>query len=75
MLNGEYRKGMKTMINIHVGDKVIMNDKYRVSDVNKDKIFTVCSEPWECCGTMVIKLDGISGGYAVDGLTVVERRN
>lgn len=55
-----------------IGDKVIMNDNYDVSEVNKGKVFTVVSEPWDCCGTMVVKLEGRSGCYAVDGLTVVE---
>ncbi|MGN0693167.1 MAG: hypothetical protein ACI4K7_12525 [Oscillospiraceae bacterium] len=63
------------MSNINIGDKVVMNDKYHVSEANKGKIFTVCSKPWECCGTMVIRLEGIRGGYAMDGLTVVERRS
>lgn len=55
-----------------IGDKVIMNDKYFVSEKNKGKVFTVRSEPWDCCGTMVVLLEGKGGGYAVDGLTVVE---
>lgn len=57
---------------LKVGDKVVMNDKYRVSEENKGKVWTVCSEPWDCCGTMVVLLKGKSGGYAVDGLTKVE---
>ena len=55
-----------------IGDKVVMNDKYRVSEQNKGKIWTVHSEPWDCCGTTVVLLKGKSGGYAVDGLIVVE---
>lgn len=53
------------------GDKVVMNDKYYVSDSNRGKIWTVKSEPWNCCGTMVVKLEGKSGGYALDGLDLV----
>ncbi len=53
------------------GDKVIMNDKYHVSESNKGRVWTVISNPWECCGTLVVKLDGKAGGYAVDGLTLV----
>ena len=56
-----------------VGDKVKMNDKYYVSEENKSKIWTVQSEPWEVCGTMVVKLQGKAGGYAVDGLELVEK--
>lgn len=28
------------------GDKVMMNDRYRVSEQNKGKVWTVRSEPW-----------------------------
>lgn len=55
-----------------IGDKVKMNDRYYVSEENKGKIWIVRSEPWMCCGTLVVKLEGKSGGYAVDGLDVVE---
>lgn len=57
---------------LKIGDKVKMNDRYYVDPENRDKIWEVVSEPWEACGTMIIKLKGKSGGYAVDGLTVVE---
>lgn len=57
---------------IKLGDKVKMNDKYYVSQKNKEKVFEVISEPWNLCGTMGVKLEGYSGGYAVDGLEVVE---
>lgn len=53
---------------LKVGDKVIMNNNYRVSDENKGRIWTVRTEPWMCCGTLVVGLVGKSGGYAVDGL-------
>lgn len=54
-----------------IGDKVIMNDHYVVSDKNKGRVFTVKSEPWDLCGTDCVLLEGYIGGYAVDGLTVV----
>lgn len=57
---------------IEVGKKVKMNDKYYVSEKNRDKIFTVTSETWNICGTDVVLLEGYRGGYAVDGLTEVE---
>lgn len=56
-----------------IGDKVVMNDNYHVSEADKGKIFTIASEPWSCCGTTVVKLEGRSGGYALDGLSVVDR--
>lgn len=55
-----------------IGDKVVMNNKYHVSEKNKGKVWTVRSEPWECCGTLVVLLEGKSSGYAVDGLDIVE---
>lgn len=54
------------------GDKVVMNDKYYVSEKNKGKVWTVCSEPWECGGTLVVLLEDYHGGYAVDGLDIVQ---
>lgn len=54
------------------GDKVMMNDNYHVSETDKGKVWTVTSEPWNCSGTMVVKLEGKSGGYAVDGLSLVK---
>lgn len=54
------------------GDKVRMNDKYFVTQANKKKIWTVRTGPWMCCGTTAVLLEGKSGGYAVDGLDLVE---
>lgn len=53
------------------GKKVTMNDKYYVSEKNKGKVFKAVSEPYNMCGTMVVKLDGFAGCYALDGLTEV----
>ena len=55
------------------GDFVVMNNKYYVADKNKGKEFEVVSEPWNLCGTMVVKLKGYSGGYALDGLDLVRK--
>lgn len=59
---------------MNVGDKVIMNEKYVVTEKNKEKVFTVRSQPFDICGTECVMLEGYSGGYALDGLTVVEKR-
>ena len=67
-----YAKVTSGVMRIKIGSKVVMNDKYCVSDKNKDKIFKVKSEPWNLCGTDVVLLEGYSGGYALDGLTEVE---
>ena len=55
-----------------IGDKVRMNSKYRVSEENKKKIFTVRSEEFEISGTKCVLLEGRAGGYAVDGLDLVQ---
>lgn len=55
-----------------IGDKVVMNNRYYVSAENKGKVWTVRSEPWECSGTLVVLLEGKRGGYAVDGLDIVQ---
>ena len=60
---------------MEIGDKVIMNDKYYVSEENKGKVWTVRSKPWVCCGQLVVLLNGKSGGYAVDGLDIVGEDN
>ena len=54
------------------GDKVVMNNNYYVSEQNKGRIWTVRSEPWMCCGQLVVSLAGKAGGYAVDGLDLVK---
>ena len=53
------------------GDHVIMNDNYRVFPNNKGKVWKVVSDPWMVCGTWVVKLEGRTSGYAVDGLDLV----
>ena len=55
------------------GDRVVFNDKYYVSEQKKGRTWTVCSDPWMCCGTLIVRLEGLSGGYAVDGLCYVGR--
>jgi hypothetical protein len=54
-------------------DNVKMNDKYYVSEQNKNKVFTVMTDPQEVCGTLCVWLEGYRGCYAEDGLTVVSR--
>lgn len=61
------------MADIKIGDKVVMNSNYFVEEIDKGRIWTVCSNPWNCCGTIVVLLEGKSGGYAIDGLNLVEK--
>lgn len=56
-----------------IGDKVMMNNKYHVSNKNKGVIFTVRSKPFYICGTKCVLLNNFSGGYAVDGLRIIEK--
>lgn len=66
----DYEHKEETMLKI--GDKVKMNGKYYVSEENREKVWTVRTEPWMVSGQLVVKLEGKAGGYAVDGLDLVE---
>lgn len=57
---------------LNPGDKVRMNGNYYVSECDRSRIWMVRSTPWMCCGTLVVRLWGKAGGYAVDGLDLVE---
>lgn len=63
------------MLDARIGDIVRINDKYYVSKEKQGKEFEVESEPWNLCGSMVVKLKGIGGGYAMDGLDLVRRES
>lgn len=54
------------------GKKVIMNNKYCVSEKNKGKVFEIASEPYSLCGTTVVKLKDYAGCYVLDGLDEVQ---
>ncbi|MFR4485126.1 hypothetical protein [Sellimonas intestinalis] len=66
-----YKKRREEVM-IKTGDKVKMNDKYYVSEKNKEKVFTVKAGPQNIGGQQCVWLDGWKGCYAVDGLTKVE---
>ena len=61
-------------VRVKIGDRVVMNGNYTVNEEDKGKVWAVRSSPWECCGTVVVLLEGKSGGYAVNGLDVVGRK-
>lgn len=61
-------------LGLHIGDTVRMNTKYYEGRENKDRIFTVRSEPQKIGGTMCVFLEGYCGAYAVDGLTKITTR-
>ena len=56
---------------LKIGDRVVMNNKYYVSDTNKGKVFIVKTDPQEVCGTLSVWLEDFRGCYAVEGLTRV----
>lgn len=65
--NGNY----DLKVEMKMKDKVIRNDLSKVSDKNKGRVFTVKREPWDLCGMDCVFLEEYSGGYAVNGLTMV----
>lgn len=55
------------------GDQVVMYGCAETrSEKYKNKVFTVRSEPWELCGSEVVKLEGIVGGFATEFLRQVD---
>ena len=57
---------------LHEGDKVMMHTCAESSiEKYKDKVFTCTSEPWDLCGSEVIMLDGVRGGFATEYLKKV----
>ena len=65
------QKKAKQAEEIKIGDYVTMNDRYRVSEKNKGRVFKVVSEPQDIGGTTCVFLDDYRGAYAADGLTKV----
>ena len=65
------QKQTKQAEEIKIGDYVTMNDRYRVSEKNKGRVFKVISEPQEIGGKTRVFLDDYRGAYAADGLTKV----
>jgi hypothetical protein len=58
---------------LHEGDKVVMHTcSESTLDKYKNKVFTCVSEPWNLCGSEVIMLDGVKGGFATEYLKKVE---
>lgn len=56
-----------------IGTKVKMINCLE-AEAYRNKVWTVSSEPWDLCGTTVVKLEGFSGGFAVDFLEEVNNR-
>lgn len=56
---------------IKKGDRVKMNNKYFVTEKNKEKVFIVITDVQDMCGCKVVWLKGYNGCYAADGLEIV----
>ena len=53
------------------GDQVMMINCLEARD-NKDKIWLVITDPWDVCGSEVVKIKGKAGGFATKCLRKVE---
>lgn len=54
---------------LHVGDEVVMHTCSEATlEKYKDKVFRCLSDPWDLCGSEVILLDGVRGGFATEYL-------
>lgn len=63
------RRGIPKPSGLHKDDRVVMHTCYEASlDKNKDKVWTVASEPWDLCGSEVVLLEGYRGGFATEYL-------
>lgn len=56
---------------LKIGDKVKINNKYYVSEDNKDKTFTIVIPPRMVYGKLCVWLREYRGCYAADGLELV----
>ena len=59
---------------LQIGEECKRNDRYHVPDRYKNKVFTVIAGPQDVCGTICVWLEGVSGAYAMDGLTRVRTK-
>jgi hypothetical protein len=51
------------------GEQVVMHTCREASNPKyAGKVWTTTSEPWDLCGSEVIKLEGFSGGFATEYL-------
>lgn len=51
-------------------DRVAMINCYETEEY-ADRVWTVESEPWECCGSEIVLLEGKSGGFDTSRLRKV----
>lgn len=56
---------------LKIGDIVVMNGEYYVSQKDQGKQWRVRSNPFMVCSTECVLLEGRTGGYACDGLSKV----
>ena len=56
---------------MEIGTKVVMVDCLE-AETYAGKVWTVVSKPWECCGSILVRLEGYCGGFDVTNLEEVE---
>lgn len=54
-----------------IGTKVTMKNCAE-AEKYAGRVWTTRSEPWDCCGTEVVLLEGKAGGFATECLEIVE---
>jgi hypothetical protein len=64
------KKAKVKIVNWPIGTNVRMVNCYEVRK-HGDKVWITNSEPWEMCGSQVVKLEGYSGGFDTSCLEVV----
>ena len=64
------KKAKVKMVNWPIGTKVRMVNCYEVRK-HGDKVWITSSDPWDMCGSQVVKLEGYSGGFDTSCLEVV----
>jgi len=55
-----------------IGTKVIMVNCFE-AEKYQGKVWTVASEPWQCCGAKLVLLEGFRGGFDVKRLKKVNK--
>lgn len=68
------REMKQKTIKLKIGDKVKMVN-CREAKTYEGVVWKCVSEPWDCCGAKIIKLNGKSGGFDVSCLEKIEEEN
>lgn len=58
-------------MSFHIGQRVVMNNRFLVPEEHQNRVWVVESEPWQVGESEMVRLIGYSGGYLVEGLDPV----